>query len=237
MAIRSGFFFLWFVLPFSFSPAEADQSASVPVPVQEPYWVRAFAAQQRLLNRKVDWCFAGDSLTEHWKSTGKPIMDLEFRDTAIANLGISADRTEHLLFRIQKLNFVRAKPAKIVVLIGTNNLAKNDPDSPVETAAAIEKVVRTLVQKCPESGIHLLKILPSGYQPDSQLRRRISETNERLDVLNKMERVRVHDFSDLFVNAEGIWLPGMTIDGTHLSLTGYDHFGRALKEVLNESAP
>lgn len=236
-AIRSCFFILLSFFSCCLLEAEPDSSASTPVPVQEPYWIREFAGQQRLLNRKIDWCFLGDSLTAQWETTGQPILELEFAGKTIANLGISADRTEHLLFRIQRLNFSKAKPDKIVLLIGTNNLAKSDPDSPEETAAAIEQIVKTLAQKCPGSDIHVLKILSSGYQPDSPLRKSILETNERLEVLNEMKKVHVDDFSKLFVDGEGVWIPGMTIDGTHLSLPGYDHLGRALRKVLEGGPP
>ena len=217
------------------SEAETGRSPSIPAPVQEPYWIREFAGQQRLLNRKVDWCFVGDSLTAQWKTTGQRVLAREFKDKAIANLGIAADRTENVLFRIQRLNFSRARPEKVVVLIGTNNLAKNNSDSPADTAAGIEAIVKELVQRCPGARIVLLKIFPNGYQNDSPLRRVIQETNGILDLLKEIEEVQVCDFTSLFFNADGLWKPGMTIDGTHLSEAGYDQFGRALRKVLDET--
>lgn len=56
-------------------------------------WHRKVANHQRALDEgKIDVCFIGDSLTEFWLHTGKPIWDLEFHQLKCVNLGLAAEK-------------------------------------------------------------------------------------------------------------------------------------------------
>jgi len=163
------------------------------------------------------------------------VWDLEFHDRACVNLGLAGDRTEHILHRLSRLDFTRSKPKTFVVLAGTNNLSRIPPDSPADVAKGVSRIVDTLRQKSPDSRILVLSILPNGYQPDTPLRTAIRETNKLLTdkfAPKAHPNVDFLDIHDAFLNDQGTWKSGLTLDGTHLSLSGYDALARSLAPRL-----
>jgi len=199
--------------------------------VREAAWTRKFGSHRRMIesSEQLDLCFVGDSLTEFWAGAGKPIWDLEFQFHKAANLGIAADRTEHILYRIQRTDFSKAKPKRFVLLARTNNLGASPPDSPRATTKGIKAVLAALRNRSPESEIVLVSILPSGNDPNSELRKRIIETNAALAEFAAAEdHITFANVHNLFLEESGRWKRGLTIDGTHLTMSGYDVLGRAL---------
>src|SRR5713101_9183947 len=63
--------------------------------------------------------FLGDSLTERFDPE---LWHQHLEPRGVLNAGVSGDRTEHLLWRLQHGNLDGPPPAAIVVLIGTNDL-------------------------------------------------------------------------------------------------------------------
>jgi hypothetical protein len=59
--------------------------------------------------------FFGDSITEGWAANGKDIWNKYYAPRHAYNYGISADRTEHLIWRIKNKEFDGLN-AKVVVL-------------------------------------------------------------------------------------------------------------------------
>ncbi len=59
--------------------------------------------------------FFGDSITEGWAGNGKEIWDKYYTPRHAYNYGISGDRTEHLIWRIENKEFDGVM-AKVVVL-------------------------------------------------------------------------------------------------------------------------
>ncbi|MCB1100357.1 MAG: hypothetical protein KDN22_32625 [Verrucomicrobiae bacterium] len=205
-------------------------------PERPASWHRKIVQHQSELDRgKVDICFVGDSITEFWGHTGKPVWELEFHGSRCVNLGVSADRAEDILFRVQRADFSKARPDFFVVMAGTNNLGKEPPDDSALVANRVLEVVRCLQESCPESRILLLSILPSGNKPGSALRNRILKTNSFLDegVAKRFpSKCQFLDVHDSFVKAGGGWVPRYTIDGTHLTLDGYDRLAGAIVPIL-----
>ena len=104
-------------------------------------WKKLVLRHQRELSaRKVDVCFIGDSLTEFWTTTGRPVWDLDFHQWSCVNLGIAADRAGDILVRIKRMDFSRAKPRVFVLMAGTNDLSKQQPDTPVAVARTVTRV-------------------------------------------------------------------------------------------------
>ncbi|MGK0186654.1 MAG: lysophospholipase L1-like esterase [Verrucomicrobiales bacterium] len=162
----------------------------------------------------------GDSLTEFWLHTGRPIWELDFHQFKCINLGITADRAEDILFRVQRADFSRAQPDVFIVMAGTNNLGKEPPDAPEAVADGIMKIVQQLHLKCPNARILLLSILPSGRVPVSPLRQQIIATNQLLAVRAERKPMTCQflNVHDIFIESDQRWVKGLTLDGTHLSL-------------------
>ena len=86
------------------------------------------------LARPVEMVFLGDSITQSWGGRGRavgapgaPAWERYFAPRNAANFGISGDRTQHVLWRIDHGNFERIDPRAVVLLIGTNNLGHAAP--------------------------------------------------------------------------------------------------------------
>ena len=76
------------------------------------------------------------------------------------NLGISGDRTEHVLWRLQNGHLQGMSPDVAVVMIGTNNFGQSNPDSVQEVLEGIAEVVEIVQNKLPYTQVLLLDIFP-----------------------------------------------------------------------------
>jgi lysophospholipase L1-like esterase len=215
--------------------APVNRSADRPQAIMEPGWFRRIATHQGVLtNNPCRVCFIGDSLTELWGHTGKAEWDLHFASLKAANLGLTADRTEHILERIRRLDFRRAKPQLAVLLMGTNNLGMEPPDKPEEVFRGIQKGVAMIQAKMPQAKILLLTIPPSGTEPKCALRLRIQETNTLITEAKWPDAVRVLPVYEAMVDDADRWRADCTLDGTHFSATGYARLAALLSPVLKE---
>ena len=80
----------------------------------------------------IDLYFEGDSITDFWTTqfnkrpvTGQAVWDHEFAGWHPGNFGISGDRTEHVLWRLDNGELDGVTPKAIVMMIGTNNVKQN----------------------------------------------------------------------------------------------------------------
>lgn len=202
--------------------APPERAAYKPETTGEAEWSKLVMQQQGWLNNQpCRVCFIGDSLTKFWQDTGRPYWETEFAPLKAINLGITADRTEHILHRIQRLDFRRANPKVFVLMMGTNNLGKTPPDTPEDVVRAVEVGVSMLSAQLPAASILVLTIPPSGDEPGSALRKSIKQANDVLMKRKWAGQVRVLSIYEVMVDAQDRWRDGFTLDGTHFSETGY----------------
>jgi lysophospholipase L1-like esterase len=205
----------------------------VPEPVADPSWTRRVDQQQRVLtNQPCRVCFLGDSLTEFWMHTGRATWDAEFTQFKAINLGLAGDRTEHILYRIKRLDFRRANPKLVVLMMGTNNLGMEPSDKPEEVVRAVITAVTMLRTKLPQASVLVLTIPPNGNAPESPLRKRVNQTNDLLSRTAWPERVRLLHVHDAFVDGAGHWGKGLSLDGTHFSAAGYARLAELVSPVV-----
>lgn len=198
-------------------------------------WTRLIAYHKGQLSvRRADVCFVGDSLTEFWTAQGAVPWQRQFRSWRPVNCGIAADRTEHILFRLNALELTKARPGAVVLMMGTNNLSMEPTDLPSEVAKACETALELIHKASPETRILLLGIPPNTYEANSPLRRSIRATNELLLKLATQRAISFLDTYPLFVDTKDVWLAGMTLDGTHFSPDGYEVLAQAIKPKLIE---
>ncbi len=115
--------------------------------------------------------FLGDSITEGWyRKDIRKIWDERFAPLSAANFGISGDRTQHLLWRLQNGEFDGQTPKVAVLLIGINNIGQKDPEPPESAAAGIEAVVGEIRRRSPTTKILLQAVFPAGERPDHPYR-------------------------------------------------------------------
>jgi len=117
---------------------------------------------------KSELLFLGDSITDFFQTgCGKELWEKYYLEPYNAiNLGISGDRTQHLIWRLENdhLNISVTKkllnPQKIkacVIMIGTNNCANNYAE---DTSNGIAKVIQLVNHFLPNTKILLLSVFP-----------------------------------------------------------------------------
>jgi lysophospholipase L1-like esterase len=242
MVARQWIFFLLLFLGCSRAPLVAQmtppvaRSADLPAPLSSASWHRQVADHQGVLtNNPCRVALIGDSLTEFWCHTGVAAWSADFAPLKCANLGIAGDRTEHILWRIENLDFRRANPRVFVLLMGTNNLGMVPPDPPEAVVRAMVRAVGGLTKRFPASHTLVLEIPPNGFEPRSPLRQHILETNALLAQTSWPAQAKLIPLYSTFVDEKDRWKPGLTLDGTHFSAEGYRVFAGVLLGPLNEA--
>lgn len=227
----------------------ADFSSTRPIARVE-YWQQRQTAIDAQVSRganlqPVKLVFVGDSITDFWllgddpwtpgRMHGRRIWDESFGGAIPANfalnIGISGDRTEHLLFRllpksqggVGQLDSEDLKPEFFVLMVGINNsYAAEMPvvDSIVEGVVA---VMRALHARKPNTKIVLQSLLPT------------SEASRHQDVVKpvnvRLAAVAQHpefsgftlwlDLYPSFVDDTGHQRTELFVDGLHPSEEGY----------------
>ncbi|HWA10012.1 MAG TPA: GDSL-type esterase/lipase family protein [Opitutaceae bacterium] len=187
----------------------------------------------------IDLLFLGDSITDFWRSRGKEVWDKNYGAMKAANFGISADRTQHVLWRLNNGEVDGIKPKVVVLMIGTNNTGVESDGSPRNTTAeAIEgvtKVVQTLRAKLPESKILLLAIFPradpKGPPPGST---QIQDVNAAIAKLDDGKFIRFLDIGPRLLGPDGKVSKDIQPDLLHPSAKGYEIWADAIRQPLAE---
>jgi beta-glucosidase len=178
--------------------------------------------------------FVGDSITEGWASDGRATWNKFYGTRNALNLGLSADRTQNVLFRLEKLKGAlgQTKPKAVVVLIGYNNITAvyNGKSSPAATAAGVKAVVQRLKASWPSAKYLVLHVLPAKDPRDVK---RIKELNALLPQTLRGERnVTLLDFTPAFATGSGAIKPNLTKDGVHLTAAGYEVWAEKMEPAL-----
>ena len=191
----------------------------------------------RVKKGNVDLVFIGDSITQGWEGSGKAVWDEYYASRNAVNLGISGDRTQHVLWRLDHGNIDGISPKVAVILIGTNN--SNGQDNTVaEIADGIRAIVAKLRTELPEMDVLLLDIFPRGADTNPQ-RGKILQVNQIVRKLaDRDEKVHYLAIGHHFAEDDGTISKDIMPDSLHLSPAGYQIWANAidgkLREVMGE---
>lgn len=217
--------------------SEEDRSASAG-------WTRGgnWLNQHQDINRiakagDVDVVLLGDSITQSWGGPGRNVGSVAgglwnefFGELRVANFGISGDRTQHILWRIQNGNLANLQPKLIVIMIGTNNLQHDSAD---DVALGIEQIVKQIEERRDGSKILLLGIFPREISSGDPLRIKLNRVNEQIASLADQRRCFYEDLSEAFVNQAGQLKADLfSGDNLHLSQQGYRTWATAIQPYL-----
>jgi lysophospholipase L1-like esterase len=189
--------------------------------------------------------FVGDSITDFWlladdpwipgRMHGRRVWDESFGgavpDNFALNIGISGDRTEHLLFRILpksqgglgQLDPEALAPEFFVLMVGINN--SYAPESPVADSVfeGVLAVMRSLHARKPGVRLLLQSILPTSEPTRDDAV--VKPVNARLAALAKSPEFTGFtywlDLYPAFVDAQGRQDARLFVDGLHPSEVGY----------------
>ncbi len=219
-------------------------SAIRPEP-RDPKWVQRHEGFVEEAKRGgIDVLFVGDSITDFWRSRdtkkgGRAVWDREFAPLHAANFGISGDRTQHVLWRLQHGEVDGINPKVVVLMIGTNNTGlENDQkrlrNTKEEAAAGVKAVIREIRTRLPHSRLLLLAVFPRGETAADPHRPEIDYINQQIAPLADGKNIRFLDLGPSFLAADGTLPKEIMPDSLHPSEKGYEIWAATMKPVLQE---
>ena len=187
--------------------------------------------------------FMGDSITDFWR------LDQYFPGKPYVNRGIGGQTTSQMLVRMYS-DVIDLKPAAMVLLAGTNDIARNTGP---ETAEMIEENIMAMTELAQRHGIKVIlcSVTPVSDYPYLQQQReqavnpapagppppfgpppkmKMTDGRPPADILKlnawiKDYAARVHasyvDYFGAFVDEKGWLRDGYSADGLHPNAEGY----------------
>ena len=172
--------------------------------------------------RQADLVFIGDSITEQWRwGAGAQVWKQRFEERAF-DFGLGADKTQHVLWRLQNFDLSFLKPKVAVIMIGTNNTG----DSPEDIAAGVQAVIQSTQAKFQGVKIVLCSILPNARATD-----KMAAANKMLKPLADQRSVFYLDLAAKFTPDGDNW-KGLGRDKLHLTNEGYATWAAELEALL-----
>ncbi len=219
-------------------PQPADQPAPKVGPDGQPQagFIKAHESFVEIAKKeRPKVVFLGDSITQGWNGQ-KALFEKEFGKYKAANFGIGGDRTQHVLWRVENGEFDGIKPKAVVLMIGTNNSGVGS-DTPETIASGIEKIIKAIHQRTPETKILLLAIFPRGATNDKNPgRAKNTKVNEIIAKLDDGKKIHFLDIGKKFLTDDGTLSKDIMPDLLHLNAKGYQIWADAIREKLAEVA-
>jgi len=205
-------------------------------------WWGQFANIDSLLDieKDLDILFLGNSITQGTCGhrnyvTHKPGLtsfDSVFVKSRWETAGISGDKTQNILWRLQHGKYAKAQPKVMVLTVGVNNL--NAGDSPLEIVAGIKTITDWVTKNMPKTKLLLLGPLPTGIKKDNVNRKKYEEIHGLL-VKAPHKSFEYLPIEQPFLLPNGdLDLTKYGSDGIHLQPNGYKAWAIALKPTITK---
>lgn len=207
----------------SFS-AFAQKSAKFDSSYTNTYYSQKVAHFRSLPDQENEIIFLGDSITDsgEWSEL--------FPNYRTKNRGISSDITFGVLARLDEVTL--AKPEKVFILIGVNDIARNIP-----TAVILKNytnIIHRIKAESPNTQIFVQSLFPTnnyymefkGHQNKGD---RIIALNKELKKLASTENLQFIDLYSHFADKDGKLPLDYTHDGLHLNGAAYIKWAKFLK--------
>jgi len=176
--------------------------------------------------------FYGDSITDAWAK--KP--DEFFPGKGYIGRGISGQTTPQMLVRFQQ-DVVHLKPAVVVILAGTNDIAGNTgPSTPQMIEDNFESMVA--IAKANQIKVVISSILPAdhySWRPEAQPAEQIRAMNVRLKSLAERDGLVYLDYYTPMADAQGGLAPDLAKDGVHPTSKGYAMMSPLAEKAIAEA--
>jgi beta-glucosidase len=205
----------------------------VPAPRHQDDWRKRVAdhlAKARAGGHRL--VMVGDSITQSWNAGGKEVWAEFWQPRAAINVGVSGDRTQHVLWRFDhELMAALAAPNNdiraAVVMIGTNNSNGSD-NTAEEIAQGIIAVVRRLRTGLPKAKVLLLAIFPRSEKADAQRAKCAEASRLAAAALAGDPMVVCKDIGAAFLGADGTLAKDVMPDFLHLTPAAYRTWAEAI---------
>jgi lysophospholipase L1-like esterase len=162
--------------------------------------------------------FLGDSITDMWK------LQQYFPEKPYVNRGISGQTTAQMLVRMYP-DVINLRPAAVVLLAGTNDIARNNGP---QSAEIIEDNIRAIAELAQKHNIAvvLCSVMPiSDYTARKQSIQRPPSDILLLNEWLKKYAEQIHaiyiDYYSALADSSGFLKEGYSMDGLHPNDKGY----------------
>ena len=174
--------------------------------------------------------FMGDSITQCWYDADPSF----FNDNNFACRGISGQTTSHMLARMRQ-DVVDLHPKYVVILAGTNDIAKNNG------FIEVDDIYGNIVSMCEIAKANKVKPVICSVLPVKQYKWRpeVTDCAERIIRLNAMledyakaSRCIYVDYHSVMKDDENGLPQKWSYDGVHLNGDGYDVIEKIILDTL-----
>lgn len=186
-------------------------------------------------DQKIDYLFIGDSITQLWN------LNVYFKtDKFLENRAIGGDTSTYMLKRFDA-DCIQLHPKTAIMMIGTNDITRTEPDAWWKTQGEPEEVVMEeyknnilkMIEKCDAAGIEVIlcSVIPSKIAPPFNRVRRWKMTQQMNEFLQSLGRTYVDYFSILTEDGRSI-LDDLSLDGIHPNAKAYVRMAEKLRETI-----
>jgi cephalosporin-C deacetylase-like acetyl esterase/lysophospholipase L1-like esterase len=204
------------------------------------------AHEQLLAKRKagqIDVYFMGDSITRRWGASDEQYQELlanwkaNFTGWNAADFGWGADKTQHMLWRLQNGELDGVNPKIVVLMAGTNNVGRATPLGDAEARAAevargVTAVAREIRKRAPQATLVITGMTPRN--DNIAVMPIINDANQQIARLADGKSTRYININAEMADKDGWLHDGMSMDGLHLTPKSYQLWANALKPVFTE---
>ncbi len=199
-----------------------------------PNLERFRSANEELLSQSEDKqrvVFMGNSITENWIKTYPDYFEEHY-----VNRGISGQTTPQMLIRF-RADVIDLKPAAVVILAGTNDIAGNTGPS---TIKMIMDNLKSMTEIAKSNGVEVLlcSVLPAydySWRPGKEPNVKIPQLNEMIKKYAKKNDVIYVDFFSAMEDGKNGLRGELTNDGVHPTAAGYDVMEPIIEKALKKA--
>jgi lysophospholipase L1-like esterase len=172
--------------------------------------------------------YLGDSITQLWDPT---LWKANMARRGVLNAGVSGDRTEHLVWRLDHGNLDGPPPRVAIVMIGTNDIGHGR--SVEDAAEGVRAVLVKLRVREPAARILLLGLWPRGATPNDPFRKKIEAVNKLIRTCGDNKTVFYADIGGVLLDAGGELTHAISPDLLHFTAQGYARIAPRLDRLLD----
>lgn len=205
-------------------------------------------AHEQLLEKArkgcIDVYFLGDSITRRWGTSDEKYKSFlanwrqNFYGWNAANFGWGGDTTQNILWRLENGELDGVNPKIIVLMAGTNNIGNQSPPQNSVDAQAddvtkgIKAILDVTRRKAPAATIVLMGITPRN--DNIAVMPIIEKINRNIAKFTDGKKILFLNINEKLADKEGKLLSGMSSDGLHLDVKGYQIWADALKPIFTK---
>lgn len=194
-------------------------TAGFPTPFLDKH--RSFRAR----SNKYDVIIFGDSMVERW---GDQAWHKYFGNLNAGRYGISGDRVEQMVWRIEQGELDNQDPKVVVLWGGANNAGVN---TDLEIAQGMVHVAELIKKKHPKTKIIHMALFPAGKEPMTGWRRQIKCVNQKLGQV--APQATILHLGQLILDKQGFLAGDLMADMIHLNGKGYEKITPAVQKAIN----